>query len=60
MSEADLARRVGKSPAHIRRLLIGGQAPTLTTLAQVASSLGYEPAIAPAKVAAPVAAHDAA
>ena len=47
MSKADLARKVGKSPAHIRRLLTGAQAPTLTTIAQVASSLGYELAIAP-------------
>lgn len=40
LSQAELARRVGTSPAHLNKLEAGGKTPTLVTVEALARGLG--------------------
>src|SRR5690606_14489545 len=40
LSQAELARRVGTSPAHLNKLEAGGKAPTIVTVEALARALG--------------------
>lgn len=42
ISKAELARRIGKNPASIRRLLTAPANPELRTIVNLADALGYE------------------
>lgn len=49
MSKAELARRVGKNPASIRRLFTAESNPELGTIAAIANALDAQIRVEPAK-----------
>jgi len=49
ISKAELARRIGKNPASIRRLFTAESNPELGTIAAIASALGAQIRVEPPK-----------
>jgi ribosome-binding protein aMBF1 (putative translation factor) len=57
LSKAELARRIGKDPASVRRLFSAEVNPELKTLAAIANALDAEVTIQPRTGAKPTARH---
>jgi transcriptional regulator with XRE-family HTH domain len=51
LSKAELARRIGKEPATVRRLLSSEVNPTLATVVALADELGASVQVAPSSTA---------